>query len=97
MSESAVLRRETTEPAADRWSINILIAMKTSEFQQALELVERLSLEDQEILLDLLQKRLNQAKRTKLSQDIKEVRQEFAQGNVQFGSVEEFLAEMDQP
>ena len=71
--------------------------MKTSEFQQALELVERLSLEDQEILLDLLQKRLNQAKRTKLSQDIKEVRQEFAQGNVQFGSVEEFLAEMDQP
>ncbi len=35
--------------------------MRTSAFQQAIESVENLSLEDQEILLDLLQKRLNQA------------------------------------
>lgn len=69
--------------------------MKTSAFQQAIELVENLSLEDQEILLDLLQKRLNQAKRIKLSQEITEVRQEFAEGNVQYGSVEQFLAEVD--
>lgn len=70
--------------------------MKTSQFQQALESIERLSLEDQEILLDLVQKRLNQAKRGKLVQELTEVRQEFAQGNVQFGSVEQFLKEIDQ-
>lgn len=70
--------------------------MKTSAFQQAIESVERLSLEDQEILLDLLQKRLQQEKRIKLSQEIREVRQEFTEGNVQFGSVDQFLAEMDQ-
>jgi hypothetical protein len=71
--------------------------MRTSAFQQAIESVENLSLEDQEILLDLLQKRLHQAKRTKLSQEITEVRQEFAEGNVQFGSVEQFLAEVERP
>jgi hypothetical protein len=69
--------------------------MKASAFQQAIESVENLSLEDQEILLELLQKRLHQAKRIKLSQEITEVRQEFAEGNVQYGSVEQFLAEVD--
>ena len=71
--------------------------MKTSAFQQALESVESLSLEDQEILLDILQKRLYQEKRTKLSQEITEVRQEFAEGNIKFGSVDQFLAEIDRP
>jgi len=71
--------------------------MNTSALQQAIESVESLSLEDQEILLELLQKRLRQEKRTKLSQEITEVRQEFAQGNFQFGSVKQFLAELDEP
>jgi len=71
--------------------------MKISAFQQAIESVESLSLEDQEILLDLLQKRLHQEKRTKLSQEIREVRQEFTKGNFKFGSVNQFLAEVDQP
>ncbi|MEA5579692.1 hypothetical protein [Anabaena sp. UHCC 0451] len=71
--------------------------MKISAFQQAIESVESLSLEDQEILLDLLQKRLHQEKRTKLSQEITEVRQEFTEGNFKFGSVNQFLAEVDQP
>jgi hypothetical protein len=69
--------------------------MGTSAFQQAIESVGNLSLEDQEILLELLQKRLHEAKRSKLSQEITEVRQEFAEGNVQYGSVEQFLAEVD--
>ncbi|MFM7369821.1 MAG: hypothetical protein ACKO2Z_18960 [Sphaerospermopsis kisseleviana] len=71
--------------------------MKTSVFQKAIESVEILSLEDQEILLNLLQKRLHEAKRTKLSQGITEVRQEFYEGNFQFGSVNQFLGEFDQP
>jgi hypothetical protein len=71
--------------------------MRTSAFQQAIESVENLSIEDQEILLELLQKRLHQAKRTKLSQEIIEVRQEFAEGKVQYGSVEQFLTEVGLP
>jgi hypothetical protein len=68
---------------------------KTSAFQKAIESVERLSLEDQEILLDILQKRLHQQRRTNLTQEITEIRQEFTQGQVTFGSVEQFLKELD--
>jgi ABC-type Fe3+/spermidine/putrescine transport system ATPase subunit len=70
--------------------------MKTSAFQQAIESVESLSLEDQEILLDILQKRLHQQRRTNLTQEIREIRQEFTQGQVQFGSVDQFLKELDE-
>lgn len=71
------------------------MAAKTSSFQQAVEAVEALSLDDQAELLNLLHKRLEQKQRTELLQEITEVRQEHAQGNVQYGSVSEFLAELD--
>jgi ABC-type Fe3+/spermidine/putrescine transport system ATPase subunit len=69
--------------------------MKTSAFQQAIESVESLSIEDQEILLDIIQKRLQQKRRTQLCQEIKEIRQEFAEGKVKFGSVDQFLEQLD--
>ena len=71
--------------------------MKTSAFQQAIESVESLPLEDQEILLDILQRRLLERRRTNLYQEVSEIKQEFASGNVKFGSVDQFLAELDQP
>lgn len=71
--------------------------MKTSAFQQAIESVESLPLEDQEILLDILQKRIQERRRTNLHQEISEIQQEFAEGNVKFGSVDQFLAQLDQP
>lgn len=70
--------------------------MKTSAFQQAIESVESLSLEEQEILLDILQKRLHQQRRNNLTQEIRETRQEFTQGKVKFGSVDQFLKELDE-
>jgi TRAP-type C4-dicarboxylate transport system substrate-binding protein len=69
--------------------------MKTSVFQQVIESVESLPLEDQEILLDILQKRLQERRRTNLHQEVSEIKQEFAKGNVKFSSVDEFLAELD--
>ncbi|MEH2444614.1 MAG: hypothetical protein V7K18_02165 [Nostoc sp.] len=71
--------------------------MKTSALQQAIESVESLPIEDQEILLDILQKRLQERRRTNLYQEVNEIKQEFAEGNVKFGSVDQFLAELDQP
>jgi phenylalanyl-tRNA synthetase alpha subunit len=73
------------------------IMVKTSAFQQAIETVEQLSLEEQEILLSIIQKRLHQQRRHIISQEIKEVRQELAEGNIKFGSVDQFLEELDQP
>lgn len=71
--------------------------LKTSAFQQAIETVEKLSLEEQEILLDTLQKRLHQQRRAILSQEISDIRQELAEGKVKFGSVDQFLEELDRP
>ncbi|ACK68783.1 hypothetical protein PCC7424_0315 [Gloeothece citriformis PCC 7424] len=67
----------------------------TSKFQQILETVEALNLEDQEILIDILQKRFYQHKRQQLAQEIKEIRQEYQQGKVKFGTVADLMAELD--
>lgn len=69
--------------------------VKTSTFQQAIDVIEALSLEDQEILIDIIQKRIKEQKRKQLLQDIAEVEAEYAEGNVKFGIVDDFLAELD--
>lgn len=71
------------------------MAHKTSAFQQAIDAVEALSIEDQEMLLDVLHKRLANHRQKVLVQEVSEVRQEYAHGNVQFGTVADFLAELD--
>ncbi|MEG4573219.1 hypothetical protein QUA56_11065 [Microcoleus sp. N3A4] len=68
---------------------------QTSQFQQALEAVEVLSLEDQAMLLDILQNRLRQQRRNELLKEVVEVRQEYAEGNVKFGSVADVMAVLD--
>lgn len=71
--------------------------IKTSALQQAIETVENLPPDDQEILLNLLQKRQQEQRRANLLQEIKEIRQEYTEGNVQFGSLDQFLTQLDQP
>jgi hypothetical protein len=68
---------------------------KTSQFQQAIEAVEVLSLEDQAMLLEIIQNRLRQQRRNALLKEVTEVRQDYADGNVKFGSVTDFMAELD--
>jgi hypothetical protein len=68
---------------------------QTSAFQSAIDAVRALSLEDQEALLTLLQKRLAEQRRDALSQNVAEVRDEFVQGNVTFGSVDDFMAGLE--
>lgn len=66
-----------------------------SIFQQAIATVEALSIEDQTILIEIIQNRLRQKKRDQLKQEIEDVRQEYREEQVKFGSVEDFLAELD--
>jgi hypothetical protein len=68
---------------------------QSSTFQRAIETIETLSLNDQEALLELLQKRLIEQRRKILMREIAEVRQEYAQEKVQFGSVADFMTELD--
>jgi hypothetical protein len=68
---------------------------QTSAFQTAIDAVRALSLEDQEALLTLLQKRLAEQQRDALSQNVAEVRDECVQGNIKFGSVDDFMAGLE--
>jgi hypothetical protein len=68
---------------------------RAETLQTAIELIDLLSLEDQTALIGLLQERLRQQKNQNLVCEIQEIRQEVAQGAVQFGSVSDFLAEID--
>lgn len=47
------------------------------------------------MLLDILHKRLRQQRRNELLKEVAEVRQDYAQGNVKFGSIADFMAELD--
>lgn len=69
---------------------------KTSKFQEAIEVVETLSLDDQEVLLTLLQKRLNEQRRTQIAQEVTEAQKEYVEGNFTIGTVDDFLNALDQ-
>ena len=73
-----------------------LNTIQTSRFQQVIEVIETLSLDDQEILLDILGKRLHALRRAQLCQEIIETRQEYKEGKVTLGNVDDFLAALDQ-
>ncbi len=66
-----------------------------SKFQQAIDLVESLSIDEQAVLIDLIQKRLHQKRRSQLIQEVKAAEAEYAQGNVRRGTVANLMAELD--
>ncbi len=74
----------------------MLESVQTSRLQQALDTVESLSIEEQNLVIEILLKRLQRKRREQLLQEISEVRQEVSQGIIQFGSVGDFLKELDE-
>ncbi len=66
----------------------------TSQFETILESVERLSDDDQSVLVDLVQQRLAEKRRREIAKNIAESREDYRVGNVQRGSVDDFLVEM---
>ncbi len=65
--------------------------MNTSLLQKALEVVESLTREDQTILVKILSERLQQSQYREIVQQVKEVRQEYQEGKVKFGTVDDFF------
>ncbi|OUL27454.1 hypothetical protein BV372_25910 [Nostoc sp. T09] len=68
---------------------------QTSRLQQAIDVAEALSLEEQQLLLEILAKRLHRKQRQQLLEEVQEIRQEVAEGGITYGSVKDFLAELD--
>ena len=69
--------------------------LKASLFQEALDAVEALSLDDQIELLSVLNNRLNLRQRQQIVKEVREAQQEYREGKFRSGTVDDFLAELD--
>jgi len=69
--------------------------LQTSRLQQAIDIAEALSLEERQLLLEILTKRLRRQQSQQLLEEIQDVRQDVANGSIKYGSVKDFLAELD--
>jgi hypothetical protein len=68
--------------------------MQSSSFNAVLESIEALPTEEQEILLDLIQRRLIERRRTEIADNISQSTQEHQSGQVFRGTVDELMAEL---
>ncbi|MDP8228508.1 MAG: hypothetical protein P9M15_03550 [Candidatus Electryoneaceae bacterium] len=63
-------------------------------FNNLLEAIDNLSLDEQETLAEVLHRRLIDQKRTMLAKDIQDTRQEFREGRCQSASPDEIMTEI---
>lgn len=63
-------------------------------FGEVLESIERLSLDEQETLMDIVQRRIAERSRKLLKAEIQEARQEFAAGRCQPATADELMREI---
>jgi hypothetical protein len=68
---------------------------QTHRFQSAIEVVEALSFDEQAMLIDIIDKRLKQQRRSELVREVVEAERDYAEGNVRRGSVTDLMAELD--
>ena len=65
-------------------------------FQQILDFVEQLDLDQRESLIDIVKRRLVDMRRDELAMSIKESRADYKKGNVKSGSVEDLMKDLEQ-
>lgn len=68
---------------------------QTPTFQSAIAIVESLPVEQQTMLVQIINNRLKEQRRSELIAEVKIAEQEYAQGNVKRGSVADFMADLD--
>ena len=66
----------------------------TSTFQVALETVEELTPGDQEMLVEIVRRRLIERRRAELAEDIAAAREAYRRGDVRRGTVDDLMAEL---
>jgi ribosome recycling factor len=68
--------------------------MESSTFQRVLEIIEALTEEERESLIQIVNKRLIEERRDRLAQSIKEAREEFSRGEFAKGTVDDLMGEL---
>lgn len=70
------------------------MSTQTSYFQDAIETVEKLSPDDQMMLVEIIRQRLLEKRRVELMTEVAEARQAYQTGDVQRGRVDDLLKEL---
>ena len=71
-------------------------AAAKSDFQELIESVEALPLDDREILMDIINRRIIEQKREELVADMEESLQAYRKGEVRIGTVDDLLRDLDE-
>ena len=71
------------------------MAVETPTLQTAIEVVEKLSEEDQAYLIDIIYRRLVEKRRAELVQEVAEARQSYRIGQARRGTIDELMAELE--
>lgn len=71
-------------------------AVAKSSFQELIESVESLSLDDQQMLLDIINMRIIERRRDKLVMDMEESLEAYRKGEVRIGTVDDLLRDLDE-
>ena len=66
----------------------------SSPFQVAIETVEKLAPEEQEMLMEVVYRRLLERRRAELAEDIAAAREAYRRGDVRRGTVDDLMAEL---
>ena len=67
----------------------------SSRFQEVIETVEALPPDDQELLIEIIRRRLIQHRRAELAADIAEARNAYKRGEVCRGTVADLMKELE--
>jgi len=68
--------------------------MKTGTFDEALEIIESFPEEQKESIIEIVKRRLTEERRERLTQIVKEAREEYARGEVRRGTVNDLMLEI---
>ncbi|NER33347.1 MAG: hypothetical protein F6J93_04645 [Oscillatoria sp. SIO1A7] len=70
--------------------------VQKGNFNRVLEMVESLSSSEQDVLIEIVQKRLREKRRKEIAASIAEARTEYKTGKTQRVTVDELMAELDE-
>ena len=70
--------------------------MKTTTFDEALDIIESFPEEQRESIVEIVKRLLTEERRERLAQTVKEARQEYARGEVRRGTVDDLIREIVQ-
>jgi len=67
----------------------------SSSFQNLIDMIESLPIDDQELLIEIVLCHLNQRRRTELEAEVAEAREAYKKGEVRRGTVDDLMKDLE--